>query len=331
MLTVIEQDETFEQFLKREASASNFTQTGLRFRWLGQAGFYGKLGQTCFAIDPYLSDSLAEKYRGQHFPHVRMCQPPVPPEQLNTLDFVFCTHAHSDHLDPGTLPVLAAKNPSAHFIIPRSAMSKARERGVPEAQMITVNAGEVVSLTSEIRLTVIASAHETLQQDEHGNEKFLGYILQYTPRAASESRSAESHAEANCRAICSNEMKSDRHAMTLYHGGDGVWYPELSEILRSHQIDVAMLPVNGRDAFRAAHGVPGNFTFDESAKLCLESRIPILVPDHFGMFDFNTLDEETLALKIRQYSSVLKCVRLYDDRTYLICRENILFAVENHR
>ncbi len=305
---VSEQQETFEQFLERNVSADDCSadgcaQTELRFRWLGQAGFCCKWGQTCFAIDPYLSDSLAVKYRGRRFPHIRMSPPPVLPEQLNMLDFVFCTHAHSDHLDPGTLPILVNKNPSARFVIPRSAVATAKERGVPEGQMLTVNVGDVIPLTSEMRLAVVESAHETLQKDEQGNAKFLGYILEYTP--------TEIHTKS-----CATKL--DSHTMRLYHGGDGISYPELPAILRTQRIDIAMLPVNGRDAFRAANGVPGNFTFDEAANLCLESRIPICVPDHFGMFDFNTLDEKTLDENIQKYTNMLRCVRLRYDQTYTV-------------
>jgi len=56
-------------------------------------------------IDPYLSDFLAEKYQGAEFPHLRMMQAPIEPSRLADLDWVFCTHRHSDHMDPGTLPI----------------------------------------------------------------------------------------------------------------------------------------------------------------------------------------------------------------------------------
>ena len=40
--------------------------------WLGQAGFAVRVGSHTFLIDPYLSDSLAKKYKGQQFTHQRM-------------------------------------------------------------------------------------------------------------------------------------------------------------------------------------------------------------------------------------------------------------------
>ncbi|HWP68417.1 MAG TPA: hypothetical protein VN437_03870, partial [Rectinemataceae bacterium] len=41
----------------------------LRLRWLGQAGFLMETGGIRILVDPYLSDSLAEKYRGKQYPH----------------------------------------------------------------------------------------------------------------------------------------------------------------------------------------------------------------------------------------------------------------------
>ena len=74
--------------------------------WLGQAGFAISSGKTCCIIDPYLSDSLAVKYREAKFKHQRMTPIPVAPQELTTVDGILCTHHHSDHLDPGTLPKL---------------------------------------------------------------------------------------------------------------------------------------------------------------------------------------------------------------------------------
>jgi hypothetical protein len=51
---------------------------------------------------------------------------------------------------------------------------------------------------------------------------------------------------------------------------------------------------DGRDALRRSNGVPGNFTFDEAADLCRAAGIGELIPHHFGMFDFNTADPDSL-------------------------------------
>ena len=76
----------------------------LRLCWLGQAGFVIDGGGLRAVIDPYLSDSLAEKYRGKAFAHRRMMPAPVAPDGIAHVDLVLATHAHTDHLDLGTLP-----------------------------------------------------------------------------------------------------------------------------------------------------------------------------------------------------------------------------------
>ena len=50
---------------------------GVSLYWLGQAGFLIDTGSKRLLIDPYLSDSLAEKYRDRGFSHERMIAPPI--------------------------------------------------------------------------------------------------------------------------------------------------------------------------------------------------------------------------------------------------------------
>jgi L-ascorbate metabolism protein UlaG (beta-lactamase superfamily) len=225
--------------------------------WLGQAGFAMRCEGCRLLIDPYLSDFLAEKYRGTQFPHVRLMPAPVEPGQIQGLDWVFCTHRHSDHMDPGSLPLLAQNNSACRFVVPRAERQAALQAGVPADRIVAVNAGESVSLSESVTVKAVAAAHETLQVNEHGEHHFLGFIFK-TPR------------------------------LVLYHSGDCVPYDGLADELLRHKIALALLPVNGRDAYRASHGIAGNFTFAEARQLCVDAHIPRLVPHHFGMFAFNT-------------------------------------------
>ena len=242
-----------------EKDVEHFDNNSLSLWWLGQAGFFLKFKNQSVLIDPYLSDFLAQKYKGREFPHIRMTPSPVDPEQLSQLDFVFCTHGHSDHMDPGTLPVLSRNNPFCKFIVPKAEKNTAIERGIDENRIITVNAGESFKLDNDIQLDIIPSAHEILKVNEFGEHSYLGYIIIF------------------------NNMR-------IYHSGDCIPYPGLSEKLRTLNIDVALLPVNGRDKYRNEKGIPGNFTFEEATSLCAESKIPNLIVHHFGMFSFNTVE-----------------------------------------
>jgi L-ascorbate metabolism protein UlaG (beta-lactamase superfamily) len=245
--------------------------------WLGQAGFLVRCRAGLLAIDPYLSDSLAAKYRGARFPHVRMMPPPVAPEELTGLNAVFCTHSHTDHMDPGTLGPLAQINPGCRFVVPRSGRATAEERGVPPERLITADAGESGTAGS-IRWHALASAHGQLETDAAGLQKFLGYVIELD-------------------------------GLRIYHSGDCVPYPGLAAELGRHGVDVAILPVNGRDTQRSAAGIPGNFTFAEAVDLCRHAGIEAMLACHFGMFDFNTVSEAWLEEQIAALAGPPQCVR----------------------
>src|SRR6185437_13451709 len=70
--------------------------------WLGGSGFVLKSpGGTQVYIDPYLSDSVQAIFgQGRAFPT------PIAPEQARP-DVLIVTHWHEDHLDPGTIPLIA--------------------------------------------------------------------------------------------------------------------------------------------------------------------------------------------------------------------------------
>lgn len=225
--------------------------------WLGQAGFWIDTGAHRVLIDPYLSDSLARKYAGKAHPHIRMMPPPVTVEALPRPDLVLVTHAHTDHMDPDTLGPLHRRFPDLPFVVPAATEEIARHRIGENARLRTVVAKETASPLPGLDLTVFPAAHEIREQDESGRDRFLGYGMSTAD-------------------------------MRFYHSGDSIPFAGLDAQVRAFAPDIALLPVNGRDAARAAAGIPGNFTLEEAQHLARECAF--LVPHHFGMFDFNTLD-----------------------------------------
>jgi L-ascorbate metabolism protein UlaG (beta-lactamase superfamily) len=254
--------------------AEDVTTERVRFWWLGQAGFAFKYGNTLLLIDAYLSDSLAEKYRGREFPHVRMMPAPLEPEEVPGCDFYVCTHAHTDHMDGETISRIQRRS-SPRFVVPRAECAKAHDRSVPEARMSCLNAGEVLPLSGSIKLSAVASAHEDFETDDDGNHRFLGYVL-------------------------------DFGGLRIYHSGDTVPYEGLAKRLHSHDVTVAFLPINGRDEYRKGRGVPGNMSVREAAELCVDAGIPNLVGHHFGLFEFNTVGRQQASQELRNYDSDLR-------------------------
>jgi L-ascorbate metabolism protein UlaG (beta-lactamase superfamily) len=88
---------------------------------------------------------------------------------------------------------------------------------------------------------------------------------------------------------------------TVYHSGDCVPYPDLAGHLRRREVDLALLPVNGRDPRRLSGGVPGNFTLDEAMELAGAASLRAVVGHHFGLFDFNTIDPEAARARIADH------------------------------
>jgi L-ascorbate metabolism protein UlaG (beta-lactamase superfamily) len=117
----------------------------------------------------------------------------------------------------------------------------------------TIDEGLTLSMGA-FDITGVASAHEKLEYDEKGNCRFLGYLLRFG-------------------------------GWTIYHAGDTVDYPGLAEKLRKFNVDVALLPINGR-----GRGVPGNLSGAEAAQLARRMGARLAVPCHYDMFEFNTVD-----------------------------------------
>src|SRR5437868_7137107 len=88
--------------------------------WLGQSGFLLQWKGKRVLIDPYLSDSLTNKYAATDKPHVRMSERVIDPELLKDIMVVTSSHNHTDHLDADTLIPVLKNNPGITFIIPEA-------------------------------------------------------------------------------------------------------------------------------------------------------------------------------------------------------------------
>lgn len=77
---------------------------------------------------------------------------------------------------------------------------------------------------------------------------------------------------------------------TVLHAGDTIPYPGQAEKVFEHHVDLAFLPINGRDAFRNALDFEGNFTCEEAVGFGLAIRAGLTIPMHYDMFTLNTAD-----------------------------------------
>ena len=243
------------------------------FYWLGQAGFVLDTGPYRLVIDPYLSDSLAEKYRGRIYPHQRMMAAPVDPDGLGNVDLVLSTHQHTDHMDPATLQPLLAARPAVKLVTPRAAEAEALKRAAVTAdRLILIDAGERIEPLPGLFVTATRSAHETLERDEQGRYRFLGYLIEVG-------------------------------GLRVWHSGDTVPFEGMVAEVAELRPDIVLLPVNGRSAELLANGVPGNLALDEAIALARDVGAKALIAHHFGMFDFNTADPAAIDARVAETSS----------------------------
>ena len=230
--------------------------------WLGQAGFVIGAAGRRLLVDPYLSDTLADKYRGTETPHERLMPASVSIEGLGAIDIVLVTHHHTDHMDPGTLAPLARHHPDLRFVVPRAARAEAIRRAAVSAdRLLLVEAGDRLEPWPGLTIVAVRAAHETLERDAAGDHRFLGYGLVFG---------------------------TGEDTVTLLHTGDTIPFDGQVEELAALRPDLLLLPVNGRSADLAARGIAGNLTLEEAIRLTLDTETPAMLAHHHGLFAFNT-------------------------------------------
>ena len=254
---------------------------GFRLWWLGQSGFLLQRQGVHVLLDPYLSDSLTHKYSRTDKPHVRMTELVADPIELSFVDVVTSSHNHTDHLDAETLRPILARNPAVKLVIPEANRAFVADRlKIDPAMPVGLDDGGTVEILG-IRFSGVASAHETVERDERGHVKALGYVLQFGDWG-------------------------------LYHSGDTLRYEGMAEKLRPFAVDVALLPINGRGAERR---VAGNLSGVEAAQLASDIGAKTAIPCHFEMFEFNTATPDAFVETCRRLGQsfrVLRCGERFD-------------------
>jgi L-ascorbate metabolism protein UlaG (beta-lactamase superfamily) len=269
--------------LLADIRASDQRDGNFRLWWLGQSGFLLQWQGVHVLLDPYLSESLTKKYSQTDKPHVRMTELVIDPARLSFVDVATSSHNHTDHLDGETLVPLLARNPNVKLVIAEANRAFVANRlAIDSTIPIGVDDGAAVEVCG-IRLSGVASAHETVEHDEQGRARFLGYVLQFG-------------------------------GWTLYHSGDTIRYPGMAERLLPFGIHIALLPINGRAPERR---VPGNLSGSEAAQLAKDIAARLVIPCHFEMFEFNTASPDPFVETCRhleQPYKVLQCGERWDSK-----------------
>ncbi|PXA04034.1 hypothetical protein DDZ13_08290 [Coraliomargarita sinensis] len=243
--------------------------------WLGQSGFLVVTAEGTILFDPYLSDSLTKKYADTDKPHQRVTEQVIAPAQITGIDLITSSHNHTDHLDAETLLPLFEANPDAKLLCPRANREFILNRlGNIADRMLETNAGEMTTFGG-MEIHGISAAHNNVDRDEHGNCKFMGFVIKVAGK-------------------------------TIYHSGDTLIHEGLIDSLKPFAPDVAFLPINGNKPERR---VAGNLNGEEAATLGRAVEAKLVIPHHYDMFAFNTADPAIFEEACRLNGQAFKTLR----------------------
>lgn len=229
--------------------------------YLGQESILIKSNGKYILIDGYLTDYVDKNCSTDLVKWVRKYDPPISPSELDFVDYVFCTHDHSDHTDPYTLSGIASVNKKAKFIAPATYCDKLTEYGIDKSRIIGALADCKIELEG-VTVMPVPAAHEELTTDCDGRYSSLGYCF-------------------------------GLDGVTLYHAGDCCIYEGLAE--RLNGIDVMCLPVNGCSYYkRYVRDIIGNMDAYEAAELCTVVGAKLLLPMHFDLYAINGLSASSV-------------------------------------
>lgn len=168
--------------------------------FLGQAGFVLKTpAGELIAVDPYLSD-CCERYFGfkRLMPHILGADEVV-------FDYLVATHAHYDHFDPDSVPVLLG-NGQTKFVGAKDTAAECERLGIRN-HLTFLSAGDKLSLGS-VKLTAVHC--------DHGADTPFAIGLLF-------------------------EIAGKR----IYIMGDTAYRPDWLDDPRLHGVDLLILPING--------------------------------------------------------------------------------------
>lgn len=242
---------------KKEILKKQLTENQIGIFYLGQVGFLLKYREKYILIDGYLSDYVDRNCCSELVHWVRRYPAPLVGDDLDFVDYVFCTHAHFDHADPDTLSAIARTNKKAKFIVPQAIVSIIEKYDIAENRIQGVCTDKNYILDKDISFTAVPSAHEELHPDGNGGYEEVGYRFIFGD-------------------------------VTLYHSGDCCMYDGLTE--KVMDTDIMMLPVNGRDYYRNRGDIIGCFDSVEALTLAREAHCKMLIPTHFDLYDVNAVN-----------------------------------------
>ena len=217
-------------------------------RWLGQAGFLLSVGSTRILIDPWLSAHA-----------LRASRPPAIDDLPDGIGWLLASHEHTDHLDLASFPArLTGIRDSRSSFRRRCASGSPRQTAGPT---FAVSSRETRMRAGDVTVHVVHAWHGVKMEDGYSDghglrgvdlTPFVGFVLRTS-------------------------------GPSIYHAGDTVAGVGLADEVKALGVDIALLPVNGRDAVREAAGILGNLDAREAVAFATSIGAGLMVPMHHDM------------------------------------------------
>jgi L-ascorbate metabolism protein UlaG (beta-lactamase superfamily) len=238
---------------------------GVRLEWLGQSGFLIGIGGANVLVDAFLAPHPDRRFASS-----------LPEGASRALDVIACTHEHLDHLDRDCVPELCASSPGAQVVVPEPIVDVVVALGISRDRVIGMQSHDPAEVGG-ITIHALPAMHGVHPADAYsfgrevsgGMDRFLGFVF-------------------------------EGGGVRVYHAGDTIPYDGLGQRLRELRVDIALLPINGRDATREALDIVGNMDADEAAVLAIQAEVDVAIPMHYDMFAANPGDPARMVAAVER-------------------------------
>ena len=238
--------------LLQEIKNTKLVKDMLAIWYIGQMGVIVKGENLTLCIDPVLNDLCYSDGSSR-----RNYKPPFDGSELKGIDYVLCTHNHADHMNVETLLPMFQANPAMRFIVPAPETGILLEAGIPKESIIAAREKESLNINESVEICPIAAAHETYITDEQGNQRNLGYVLNFD-------------------------------GVHFYHAGDTLVTEKLIADVKEHSpIHISCVPINGIDTKRRRRGIIGNMDCRDAAFFAEQIGADMVIPMHYDMVKKN--------------------------------------------
>jgi L-ascorbate metabolism protein UlaG (beta-lactamase superfamily) len=249
----------------------------LRIRWLGQAGFGLTAGSTRLLVDVFGSNH-----------ELRLYPPRNDLDFLGAAQFILASHQHEDHLDLPFITSLLEHSPELVVVVP-SGLADLVSSACPGARVLGLRIGEHTECGGAV-VHAVPARHAVVMSDGYADSTpesglWAGYVIELG-------------------------------GLVTYHAGDTLSSPTIIDAVRRFAVDVALLPVNGRDDKREADGIVGNMSAADAVELAARIGARVLVPMHHDAIRGNTAAAGEAADVVAQRGLPISVLNLVRDSDY---------------